>query len=163
MDAERALSFVEQHGVVLVSGRGGAPRLVEAIVGEPIRGSWWAHPRSHEIFAVLQRLEQSADLALCRLVEGKLTFVHRRLWPALVRLQSAFAPERLARVHQEHTPSGKHVNRSSGFAAWIPASARRAAQQLSQSEAESLLAAVLTPGRRAAAQRQRSPTSPARS
>jgi hypothetical protein len=144
MDADRALSFIEEHGLVLVAGRGAAPRLVEAILGEPIRGSWWAHPRSHEIFAVLQRLEQSSDLAQCRLVDGKVTFVHRRLWPALVKLQKYFAPERLALIRQEHTASGKHVNRSIGFSSWVPRSAQEAAEQLSQSAAEQLLARALT-------------------
>ena len=144
MDAARALSFIEEHGLVLVSGRGAAPRLVEAILGEPIRGRWWAHPRSREIFAVLQRLEQSSDLAQCRLVDGKVTFVHRRLWPALVKLQRHFAPERLALIRQEHTASGKHVNRAVGFSTWVPGSAQEAARQLSQSEAERLLAAALT-------------------
>jgi len=143
MDADRALSFIEEHGVVLVSGRGPAPRLVEAILGERIQGSWWAHPRSHEIFALLQRLEHSSDLAQCRLVDGKVTFVHRRLWPALVKLQRFFAPERLARIRQEHTSSGKHVNRSVGFSTWVPRSVKEAAEQLSQSEAERLLAPAL--------------------
>jgi hypothetical protein len=143
MNAERALSFIEEHGVVLVSGRGTAARLVEAILGEEIRGSWWAHPRSREIFAVLQRLERSSDLALCRLVEGKVTFVHRRLWPALVRLQRRFDRKRLALIRQEHTAAGKHVNRPIAFSSWIPHSAREAARQLSESEAERLLGPVL--------------------
>ena len=139
------MSFIEEHGLVLVSGRGVAPRLVEVILGEGIRGSWWAHPRSREIFAVLRQLERSADLALCRLVDGKVTFVHRRLWPALVKLQKRFDAGRLALVRQEHTPSGKHVNRPVGFSNWMPQSAREAAQRLSQSEAERLLAPALVP------------------
>ena len=155
MDANRALSFIEEHGVVLVSGRGPAPRLVEAILGERIRGSWWAHPRSHEIFAVLQRLEHSSDLAQCRLVEGKVTFVHRRLWPALVRLQGYFAADRLALIRQEHTPSGKHVNRTVGFSTWVPRSVKEAAEQLSQAEAKRLLAPALNRARRTAKRKRR--------
>jgi len=65
---DEALSFVKQEGVVLVSARGSLPCLVEVILGEPIKGSWWAHPRSRGIFAVLQEVEESTDLLRCRLL-----------------------------------------------------------------------------------------------
>jgi hypothetical protein len=51
MSADDALTFIEEHGVVLVAARGRLPCLVEVILGEPIKGSWWAHPASHRIFA----------------------------------------------------------------------------------------------------------------
>jgi hypothetical protein len=161
MSADDALAFIEAHGAVLVAGRGPAPRLVEAIVGEPIEGSWWAHPRSHGIFAVLQALEQSNDLLLCcRLIDRKVTFVHRRLWPALVKLASRFARQQLAQIHQEHTPSGKHVTRNVDFPAWVPEVVRAAARDLSEQEAERLLAPVLLAG--AAVKTARPRASPAR-
>jgi hypothetical protein len=59
MSAADALAFIEEHGVVLVAGRGPVPRLVEVILGEPIKGSWWAHLASHRIFAVLQAVSSS--------------------------------------------------------------------------------------------------------
>jgi len=129
--------------VVLVAARGRVPRLVEAIVGKPIRGSWWAHPRSQEIFAVLQALERSGDLLLCRLVDGKVTMVHRRLWPALVRLERRFTRQRLAQILQEHTAAGRHENRLVEFPAWVAESVRADAQRMSDEEAERALAAVL--------------------
>jgi hypothetical protein len=146
MSADAALAFIEAHGVVLVAARGPAPRLVEAVVGEPIQGSWWAHPASRRIFAVLQALEESGELLLCRLVEGKVTVVHRRLWPALVRLAHRFTPQQLAQIKQEHTASGKHVNRIVDYPGWVPASVRAAARELSDAEAEQVLAAVLARG-----------------
>ena len=69
MSADDTLAFIEEHGAVLVAGKGPVPRLVEAIVGKPISGSWWAHPNGHGIFAVLQRLGESSDLLFCRLVD----------------------------------------------------------------------------------------------
>jgi hypothetical protein len=39
MNAQRAFAFIEKHAVVRLFGRGGAPRLVEAILGERIQGS----------------------------------------------------------------------------------------------------------------------------
>jgi hypothetical protein len=125
MSADAALAFIEKHGVVLVAGKGPVPRLVEAIVGEPIRGSWWAHPASHRIFAVLQALEASGELLPCRLIAGKGTLVHRRLRPP------------------QHTASGKHVNRAVDFPQWVPAGVRAAARHLSIEEAERVLAPAL--------------------
>src|SRR5579859_2091352 len=102
MTVGEALAFVLERGVVLVSGKGPVPRLVEAIAGEPIKGSWWAHPKSHQIFAVLEKLCDSPDIVACRLVDEKITFVHRRLWSSIVKLSSRFRPDQLAQVRQEH-------------------------------------------------------------
>lgn len=115
-----ALAFVRQHGVVLASARGSAPRLTEAIIGEPINGSWWAHAQSHYIFSVLEAVTASKRILVCRLIDGKITLVHRRLWPALVRLAPRFASAQLAQVCQEHTASGRHVNRFVAFPDWVP-------------------------------------------
>src|ERR1700745_631052 len=103
MSAADALAFIEKRGIVLVAAKGPVPRLVEVILGEPIKGSWWAHPASHGIFAVLQAVEQSGELLVCRLIEGKVTLVHRRLWPALARLERRFSRQQLAQIQQEHT------------------------------------------------------------
>src|SRR6266478_1216837 len=102
MTSADALAYVKDRGVVLVSAKGPVPRLTEAIVDEPIKGSWWAHPRSRQIFAVLQAVTGSEEVLVCRLVNDKVTLVHRRLWPALVRLASRFPPHRLAQVREEH-------------------------------------------------------------
>ncbi len=103
MTAAEALRFVHDHGAVLVAAKGPVPRLVEAIAGAPLAGSWWAHPQGREIFAILQQLGDSPDILVCRLVNGHVTFVHRRLWPALVRMAANFEPGRLAQIRQEHT------------------------------------------------------------
>ena len=119
MNAGQALAFVEQHGVVLVSAKGPAPRLTEAIIGEPISGSWWGHAQSHRIFEVLNGVTDSPHVLVCRLINGKLTLVHSRLWPALVRLADRLQAEQIARVEEEHTASGKHVSRSIPFPDWV--------------------------------------------
>jgi|SRR5580700_6599115 hypothetical protein len=136
MTSDEALVFIEQHGAVLVAARGPLPRLVEAIAGESIRGSWWAHPASHDIFRVLQKLGESPDLIQCRLLSGKVTLVHRRLWPALVKLERRFKPAQLARIRQEHTASGRHVSRSVAFPDWVPDEVRAEAHHLTAEEAE---------------------------
>jgi hypothetical protein len=135
MTADEAIAFVEKHGVVLASGKGPVPRLAEAIADGPIKGSWWAHPKSHQIFRIFQALDESSDILVCRLVGGKISFVHRRLWPALVRASSHFPAQRLAQTRQEHTAAGHHVNRDTAFPQWVPPEVLSQAQQLGEQEA----------------------------
>jgi hypothetical protein len=135
MTAKEALAYVRKHGVVLVSAKGPVPRLLEAIAGEAIKGNWWAHPKSHRIFMVLEAVSDSADVLVCRLVGGKVTLVHRRLWPALVRAAKRFSSCQLAQVRQEHTASGRHVNRETAFPEWVPAKVLKEAQRLGEQEA----------------------------
>jgi len=135
MNTHGAISFIQEHGVVLASAKGPVPRLTEVIVNEPIRGSWWAHPKSREIFAVLQAVMDSEDVLVCRLVNGKITLVHRRLWPALVRVAKRFPSRRIAQVHEEHTDSGRHITREVPFPKWVPAKVLVHAKSMSEEEA----------------------------
>ena len=86
MTPNQAIEFVREHGVVLESGRGPVPSLAEAVAQGPLKGSWWSHPKSKEIFALTRSVRDNDDVLVCRVVGGKITFVHRRLWPALIRL-----------------------------------------------------------------------------
>lgn len=135
MTGTEAISFIQKHGVVLASAKGPVPRLTEAIINEPIKGSWWAHPRSQQIFAVLQAVADSDDVLACRLVNGKVTFIHRRLWPALVRVATRFASAQIAQIHEEHTVSGRHVTREVAFPKWVPPEVVDQAKGMSEKEA----------------------------
>jgi hypothetical protein len=142
MTPKQALTFVKTNGVVLESGRGPVPSLAEAIAGELIRGSWWAHPKGKDIFLCSRTVRKSADVLVCRLVGGKVTYVHRRLWPALVRLAERFDANRLAAIREVHTTSGKHKVDITAFPNWVPGEVMRAAAKLPSEEASSLLAVV---------------------
>ena len=54
-----------------------------------MRGSWWGHPRGKAIYAVAVALEGASDVASVKLVSGKATLIHRRLWPALLAVGAA--------------------------------------------------------------------------
>src|SRR6266850_4468735 len=135
MTAEETMAFVHEQGVVLVAGKGAVPRLTEVIVGEPIKGSWWAHPKSHQIFAILRVVTDSKEILVCRLVDGKVTLVHRRLWPALVRVAGRFRPDQIAQVREEHTPSGRHATWVVPFPKWVPDEVKEEAKSISEPEA----------------------------
>ncbi len=135
MTSDEAVEFVRQHGVVLESARGPVPNLAEAVAGTAIRGSWWGHPRGHDIFALTKAVRHCADVLVCRLVDGKVTYVHRRLWPALARLADQLDADRLAVVREVHTAEGKHRIDVTPFQRWLPEDAKGAARDLGATEA----------------------------
>lgn len=63
------------------------PSATTAIAGAPIAGSWWGHPAGALIFNVLERIDE--EVALPKLVRGKVTLMHRTLWPALIAIGRA--------------------------------------------------------------------------
>jgi hypothetical protein len=144
---EEALAFVREHGVVLAAAKGPAPRLTEAIIGEPISGSWWAHAQSHRIYEILGAVSESDEVLVCRLVNGRITLVHRHLWPFLVRLADRFAPEQLTQVRERHTPSGQHVSDEVPFPQWVPADVAARAYAVSEESALAALAMWVSPAR----------------
>lgn len=139
MTPKEGLAFVKRHGVVLQAARGPVPSLAEAIVGGPISGSWWGHVQGHEIFNVATAVSESDDVLVCKLIEGKVTYVHRRLWPALIKLSDRFRADQLAKIWNEHTATGAHQARTVPFPGWVPAEVLTAAERLSVKEAESAL------------------------
>ena len=135
MTPQQAIDFVRTHGVVLASAKGPVPRLAEVIAGGPIKGSWWGHPKGHHVFRVFRAVSESPDILTCRLVGAKITFVHRRLWPALVRAARHFSPRQLEEAGQEHTAAGYHVARNVAFPKWVPAEVMKQAKLLNEQEA----------------------------
>ena len=132
------------NGMLLQSARGPIPNVAELVAGERIKGSWWAHPKRHAIFAALASLDDSPDVIRMRLVNAKVTLVHRRLWPALVRVADRFSPRQLAALHEEHTASGAHRAHEQAFPEWVPVDVLRAADRLSVEEALAQLPPCLT-------------------
>ena len=144
MSPAEAVGFVESHGIVLQSARGPVPSLAEAIADGPIRGSWWGHPKGRQIFRATRAISESPDVLVCKLIDGKVTYVHRRMWPALVKLAPRFTKAQLAKVWDKHTESGAHVSRRIAFPKWVPREVIKEAEALSIAEAEQVLAALLS-------------------
>ncbi|MSQ23845.1 MAG: hypothetical protein EXR58_04735 [Chloroflexi bacterium] len=105
----------------------------------PILGSWWSHPDSYKIFEAINRVRESPDVLACRLVAGKVTYVHRRLWPSVARLADQIAADRIAALREEHLPSVAHRVTTIPFAKWAPAEIWEAARELTEEEARYLL------------------------
>ena len=81
----------------------------------------------------------SASLAEMIAGEAIRGSVHRRLWPALVRLASHVPRERLAKVREIHTDSGRHRVELTPFPRWVTADVRREAASMSEARARAEL------------------------
>ena len=138
----RWVKLVEKHGVMLASARGAVPNVAEVVAGAPIVGGWWAHPKGKAIFAALSEIDDSDDIRCFKLIDGKITFAHRRVWPALVRLgrDGAIATDKLAAVQQEHMPTGEHRNFVTLFPDWVDDATAKAADKLTLAAAKQLVA-----------------------
>jgi hypothetical protein len=147
MTAGQALVFVKTNGVVLESARGPVPNLAERIAGERISGSWWSHHRAAEIFHCSRAVRHAREVLVCRLVEGKITYVHRRLWPALVKLRKLVSTQRLSAIREVHTAQGKHVTTTIVFPKWAPKEVIAEAARLTSAEAAEMLPLKLRPKR----------------
>jgi hypothetical protein len=146
MTAAELLRFVRRNGVVLESAHGPVPNLVEAIVGAPVKGSWWGHAKGKQIFHLLNAVRDSGEVLVCRLVDGRVSYVHRDAWPALVRLASDIRKDRLAAIEEIHTASGKHRVVKTPFPKWVPAEVLRAGKTLPLDDARRMLPSVATAG-----------------
>jgi hypothetical protein len=139
MTRNRIHASVQREGVMLESSRGPVPNMVDLIVRESVRGNWWSHPQSHRIFALTRSVRDSPDVLTCRAVNGKVTFVHRRVWPALVRLANLFSKDRLAAIQEVHTRTGAHRVITIPFSKWVPNDVKTAGRGLSAEQAVSRL------------------------
>lgn len=99
-DLESVLEHLERHGWMQLAGV--EPwTLTSHISGEAIRGSWWGHDSGPRIYEICTRLGEHRDVESFRLVDRKVTFVHRRLWPAVVAAGRAQDPWQLAMARSE--------------------------------------------------------------
>jgi hypothetical protein len=103
------------------------PSFTALFAGEPIRGSWWSHALAHPIYDLLQQFADRTGKLSAKIVNGKVTYVHPRLWPAFLvcvqnldpqRTQGLSGPAQALRERLLAAPStlGTDELRKSGFA-----------------------------------------------
>jgi hypothetical protein len=85
------LAVLARHGLLLLSDAA-LPSVTGLVAGAPVRGSWWGHPQGRAMFAAATEVAEHRDVTAVKLVNGKVTFVHRRLWPALLAVGASREP-----------------------------------------------------------------------
>jgi hypothetical protein len=93
----RIIEELQSSGLLLESDAA-LPSVASLVAQEPIRGSWWAHPRGHDIFQANEQLATHPDVIACKLISGKITYVHRSLWPALFAVAHSREAWQLSRI-----------------------------------------------------------------
>jgi len=88
---QRTFASLLRYGLLLESDPK-LPSVTCLVTGQPVRGSWWAHPQAHAIFAVNCLLADHPDVLIAKLISGKVTFVHRPLWNAVFAVALACEP-----------------------------------------------------------------------
>ena len=141
---KQAIAWVKKRGITVESARATVPSFAQMIARGPLRGSWWAHPKGKEIFRLSRAVRDSPDILVCRLVDGRITYVHRRLWPALVALAARFPKQRLAAVREVHTSAGEHKLLVIPFPVWVSNDVLRASTMLTEKTAAAQLEHILS-------------------
>lgn len=88
MNFQGVMRRFEEIGLLLLSDRS-LPSVVGLVGGPDVKGSWWGHEKGHEIFRDLESLDAHADALVTRLVSGKVTYLHRRLWLDFISVATA--------------------------------------------------------------------------
>jgi hypothetical protein len=86
--AQRVLEALAEWGLLLEQDKE-LPNVVTLLTGQSLRTSWWSHPRARVIFATLTELARHPDVLFTKLLYGKVTLLHRRLWPSFLAVASA--------------------------------------------------------------------------
>ena len=63
--------------------------------------SWWAHPQAKQMYGLSCGLRDHPDVLMVKLVSGKITFIHRPLWPAIAAIGTAREPWQMEGLSKE--------------------------------------------------------------
>lgn len=80
---------LERHGLIMLHDAE-LPSVTTLVVGEPIRGSWWAHPEGSVVFHALEVI--GSEIVTAKLVAKKVTLIAPSLWPSLVAIGASREP-----------------------------------------------------------------------
>lgn len=131
MTPEETIAFqevwqtLEYYGLLLEADTQ-LPSLASIVAGEPVHGSWWGHPQGHTIYHVANELSEHTDIIVVKLIAGKLTYIHRILWSALLGIATEQAPWQLhglsdtaqilfSRITKDHVLRTDHLRKFDSF------------------------------------------------
>ena len=119
MSVAKVRRELDRHELLLVTDPV-LPSVAGIVAREPVKGSWWSHPASQAIFAVLERLDDAEDTLLVKFISGKQTFVAKTLWRdffSVVTAKERWQTEGLSREDRSllrRVESGDHVRAAKG-------------------------------------------------
>src|SRR5215467_11117714 len=103
----KLVDWVRDRGIVTLTPEIGVSSLVAKIGGAKIPARWWSASNANRIYKAYMGLVEDADILATKLVKGKVTLIHRRLWPELIRL--TMDSNWRASVLKQLAPSPRHL------------------------------------------------------
>ena len=100
LDSEFLFERLREYDLIL-SSDARFPSVSNIVIGDAITGSWWAHPAAHDVFRLSCELIAHPDVLRMVLVSGKVTLVHRPLWPAVFAIGTAREPWQMSKLSKE--------------------------------------------------------------
>jgi len=94
------------------------PSVTGLVAGDTGGRSWWTHPQAKQMYGLCCALGDHPDVLVVKLVSGKVTSIHRPLWPAIVAIGTAREPWQLeglsteAKALLKKTDGGRQVEAS---------------------------------------------------
>jgi len=77
------------------------PSVTGLTVGDTGGRSWWAHPQAKQMYGLSCGLRDHPDVLMVKLISGKVTFIHRPLWPAIFAIGTSREPWQMDGLSKE--------------------------------------------------------------
>lgn len=100
MKLDDLFAHLQEFDLLLSSGPK-FPSVSGLVVGDVGGRSWWAHPKAKQMFDLESALRDHPDVLMVKLISGKVTFIHRPLWPAIVAIGTAREPWQMDGLSKE--------------------------------------------------------------
>ncbi|TCA01027.1 hypothetical protein [Rhizobium leguminosarum] len=81
-----ARGYLIQNGIIPLSPTKGLVSIVDLILGPGVPGNWWGHQNANLAYNAYSELANDPDIIVMKLVDYKVTLVHRTLWDCIFRV-----------------------------------------------------------------------------
>ena len=110
MTLEQLFAYLQEFDLLLDTDPK-FPSVTGLLLGDTGGRSWWAHPRAKQMFDLSCGLRDRSEVLMVKLISGKVTFVHRPLWPAIVAVGMAREPWQIDGLSKEAQALLKRVDK----------------------------------------------------
>ena len=110
MTIEDLLERLQEHDLLLDTDAK-LPSITGLIAGDTGGRSWWTHPLAKQMYRLSCALGDHPDVLVAKLISGKVTSIHRPLWPAIVAIGTAREPWQMDGLSKEARALLKRVDK----------------------------------------------------
>jgi len=105
----RVKKAIDKYGVLLLTDKH-LPSLVTLVANEPIKGSWWGHPKGNLIYNLAGDFEEREDVLAVKFISGKITYIGKKYWDHLYSIGTSHDDWQLKKTSVQAKNLLKKVN-----------------------------------------------------